>query len=158
MAAETEDFDVKIRIIFPSLTKSLPQKDSERINATGTFNFEPQPQVDTTQGIAATEDFVQETNNKERVATLKNNFDEMIAELDRIGAAFEKRAKHITLEYDPELAENEALANAEMDIFGSVSGKITYEMFKQTVDFENKINKFISHQAIENEGVFGSVA
>ena len=143
MATISEDFDVKIRVIFPFLTKSLPADDSERISATGTFNFDPPPQVDTAQGAAVNENRVKETPAADRVTSLKGELEDLLAGFDRIQEAMKKRSNHIILRYDPELTQNEALANAEADLFGVASGKITYQMYEQIVEYQEKINKYI---------------
>ena len=158
MAAITEDFDIKIRVVFPYLTKSLPKDDSDTITATGNFNFEPPPQVETPIGATTTSSPIKGINPSARADTLKSNLNSLAADFDNIQEAFRKRAKHIALKYDPELAQNESLANAEISIFGFASGEITYEMFDLVIDYENKIDKYISHMSIENEGVLSGVA
>lgn len=158
MAAVTDNFDVKIRIVFPFLTKSLSEDDSDRINATGNFNFEPPPQVDTAQGAIISESPIQELSKTERIENLKNELAEMLDEFDKIQEAMKAKAKHIVLVYDPELTKNEALAEAELELFGTQSGRISYEMFEEVLAYQEKINKYISHMSIENGGPLDSVA
>jgi len=158
MAAVSESFDVRIRVIYPRLTKSLPEDDSKRINATGNFNFEPPPQVDTAQGLAAESSPIKEKSTEERVDNLKKGLDGLLIDFDRIQDMMRKRAGHIVLEYDPELTQNEALANAEAELFGGASGQITYSMFEQTLALQEKVNKYISHMSIENDGVLNGAA
>ena len=158
MAAVTENFDVKIRVIFPFLTKSLPTDDSTRINATGNFNFEPPPQVDTAQGAVVSQSSVKEISKPERVQNLKTGLDELMDDFDLIQKVMRKRAGHIALNYDPELTKNEALASAEMDLFGASSGRITYAMFEEVLAYHEKINKYISHMSIENGGPLDAVS
>jgi len=156
MAAISENFDVRIRVVFPFLTKSLPKDDSERINATGTFNFDPPPQVDVAQGQAIGASPVKETSPKDRAKNLKDELVDLLAGFNRIQEAVRRRSQHITFKYDPELAENEALANAEADLFGTASGAITYDMFDKVMEYNEKIDKYISHLSIENEGVLNA--
>ena len=158
MAAISDNFDVKIRVVFPFLTKSLNTDDSSRINATGTFNFSPPPQVDTAQGTAVQSSPVKATPVQERARVLKGDLEDLLAGFNRIQEAMRSRAQHIVLKYDPELAENEALANAEVDLFGFASGAITYNMFNQVLDYQQKIDKYISHLSIENEGVLSAAS
>ena len=158
MAAITESFDVKIRVIFPFLTKSLPEDDNDRINATGNFNFEPPPQVDTAQGSVITNSPQAETSKTERIQNLKDGLSGLMDDFDRIQDSMRKKAKHITLRYDPEITQNESLANAEEALFGSASGAITYEMFEEVLAYNEQINKYISHMSIENGGTVESVA
>lgn len=158
MATVTDDFDVKIRVVFPFLTKSLPKDDNQRINATGNFNFEPPPQVDTATGSTVGTSPIQETNKEERKEELRTGLINLLERFDKIQSAMEKRSKHITMEYDPEITENEVLANAEIEIFGSASGSITYKKFEEVLAFHEKINKYIAHLSIENKGTVGRVA
>jgi O-acetylhomoserine/O-acetylserine sulfhydrylase-like pyridoxal-dependent enzyme len=158
MAAVTDDFDVKIKVVFPYLTKSLPTDDNERINATGNFNFDSRPQVDTAQGTIVSESPEAAISTAERVDNLKTGLQELLDDFDRIQAAMKEKAKHITLVYDPELTKNEALASAEAEIFGGAGGVITYEMFEQVLAYHEKLNKYISHLSVENGGTLDSVA
>ena len=154
----SDSFDVKIRVVFPRITKSLPDKDSEQISAIGAFTFSPPPTVDTTTSAAATSSLSQQVAEDDDVEKLKNDFNDLLADIERIEKVFAKRTGHIKLEYDPERVENDALATAEENIFGGASGVITYDMYKKVIDFQQKINKFISHQSIENEGMLSGVA
>lgn len=158
MAIVSEDFDVKVRVVFPFLTKSLSTDDNQQINATGNFNFEPPPQVDTAQGLGTGESPVTETTAEDRAEGLKNDLGDLLKRFNRIQEAMKKRSQHIILRYDPELTENEALANAETDLFGVASGAITYAMYEQVIGYEEKVNKYISHLSIENEGVLNGRA
>ena len=153
---ESKTFDFKISVIFPFVTKDLKDKDSTRINATGAFNFRSRPQVDTAVGPIISSDHKRIPTNAEEVTTLKKNFDTMLADISRIEVAMERKAKHITLTYDPELSENEALTDTEESIFGVASGRVTFPMYKQVLEFENRIDKYISHQSIENKGVLSA--
>jgi len=157
MAAENRSFDVRINIIFPLLTKSLNDKDVDRIKATGAFNFESRPQVDTAIGELASLSFEKTTGTKERVENLKKEFNNMLGDFARLEKAMEKKASHIVLKYDPEVAENETLTDAEETLFGVATGEITYQMYKKVLDYEHKVNKYISHQSVENQGAFSAV-
>jgi hypothetical protein len=152
---ESKNFDFKIDIVFPFLTKDLKDKDSDKINATGNFTFVSRPQVDTAVGPITSLNFEKISDKNDTVKRLKNGFASILGDIERIEKAMEAKARHITLKYDPELSENEALAEAEESIFGLASGNITYGMYKEVLDFENKIDKYISHQSIENGGVLG---
>lgn len=158
MAAVTDNFDVKIRVVFPYLTRSLPKNDNDRINATGNFNFNPPPQVDTAQGLILDPNPVKELSNESRIENLKTGLDNLLDDFDKIQEAMRKKASHLVLVYDPELTENEPLANAEKELFGSASGRITYKMFEEVLAFQEKINKYISHLSIENRGTLSRVA
>jgi hypothetical protein len=158
VAAVSENFDFKIKVVFPLLTKSLTDDDSSRITATGNFNFEPPPQVDTAQGQSVGESPVTQKEPNERVETLKSEFKDILGDLDLIEDAMKKRSGHITFKYDPELAENEVMANAEEALFGIATGSITFDQFLEVIKYQRKINKYISHTSIENEGLFTGAA
>lgn len=157
MPAISETFDVKIRVVFPFLTKSLSDDDSSAINATGNFNFNPPPQVSTVSSQIS-ENIVKEQTTKQRKERVREGLTGLLDDFDKIFRAMRERAQHIVLTYDPELAQNEALADAEEKIFGAASGRITYDMFEQVLEFQSKVDKYISHSSIENGGTIDSVA
>jgi len=154
MAQVTNNFDVKIRIVHPLLTKPLPSTDRNRIQATGSFTFEPPPQVDVGQGPVSSLDLRQDEALEDKIQSVRNGLEKAIDDIDRLEELLRKRSGHITFRYDAELADNEDIALAEEDIFGFASGAITYDMYMGVLKFEEKINKFISHMSMENEGAF----
>jgi len=154
----SEYFDVKIRVIFPRITKPLPEKDNAQINAVGNFNYEPPKTVASTSDVIADNDIFIPKTNKEKVENLKNTLSDLENKFEKILKYINKKCKHIVLEYDPNLTKNEALAAAEAELFGYASGAITYDMYEQTVRFQEKIDRYISHLSIENNGRLESVA
>ena len=153
-----DNFDVKIQVVYPYLTKSLNNKDRETVKAIGTFKFESRPQVETATSGAVQNNFVKAKSAADRAQTLKDKFGVLLSDLEKVEEVIKKRAGHITLKYNPELTENEALTNAEETVFGYPSGEITYARFKETIDFLSKVDKYISHQNVENQGVLSGVA
>lgn len=153
-----QNFDVRIQIVHPLLTKSLNKQDKSTLKATGSFKFDPRPQVDVATSSLLQENFVPAEEPSDRVENLKTDLSSIFSDLEKIEEAIKKRAGHITLEYDPEVAENESLANAEEVIYGNASGSITYERYKSTIDFMSRVDKFISHQNVENRGVLSGAA
>lgn len=158
MATISQNYDVRIKVIFPLLTKSISNKDVSRINATGSFSYQPQKQVDVIPQAVLDVNIIPEQNKDAETEKIKEDFGIILRDLKAIEEAFRKRSKHIILKYDAETTENEALANAEAALFGNASGEITYDMYAKTLAYEQKINKYISHQSIENKGVFGGAA
>ena len=158
MSEETGVFKVKIRVVFPYRTRTLPEKDNERINAVGGFNYQPPPTVESASAELLNGSSFEPRTQKEKVQELKDGLRSLADRFEKLLNLARKRSKHISLEYDPELTANESLASAEMDIFGSSSGVITYDMFEKTILFKEKINKYISHLSIENEGRLSNVA
>jgi hypothetical protein len=158
MPAISFNADLKIRVVFPTLTKSLPTSDRNKLGQTGTFKYEPRPQVETAQASNTETNFTASTPQKDRFNKLGEDLDDLIAEAERIEKVYRERSQGIVFEYDPANAQNEALATAEREIFGSASGRITYTMFEQILNLEEKINKWISHQSIINDGQLNGVA
>lgn len=154
MAYIEKTVDVLIKVVHPFLTKSLSSKDSSRLKATGTFNYVGQEQVDIGQSSLSSDNFSQDKTAQDKAEEIQDGLKKAINDINRIQEAIAKKANHIVFRYDPELAENEAIAQAEEDIFGFASGVITYEKYVAILEFEEKINKFISHMSIENEGNF----
>ena len=152
MAAVDFNADFQIKVVFPFLTKGLKNDDRSRIEATGTFSFTPRPQVDTSTSATNQVTLKQGQTDKERAAKVSDKLGDLLDEMGKIKKVFRKRSQNIILEYDPILTENEALADAEETLFGFASGTITYEMFEQILEFEAKVNKWLSHRSIANGG------
>lgn len=148
---------MKIRVVYPQLTKKMSGSDKSYLGQTGTFKYEPRPQVETAQVGNTEVNFSPSTPEKERFSKLGENLDDLIAQAEKIEAAFRKRAKNIVVEYDPTDAQNESLTDAESTLFGAASGRITYAMYERILEFEDKINKWISHQSIINDGKLNGI-
>jgi hypothetical protein len=145
--------DVQIIVVFPFLTKSLKEDQRERVLATGTFPYVPKPQVESIQAASSRQISDELLDTTGRVDRLKKDFDDMLKRLAKIREATRKRAKNVVFEYDPTLAENESYADAEETLFGVASGTITYAMYESLLDFEKKLDKWIGHKAISQEGL-----
>lgn len=154
----SKSFDVQISVVFPFLTKSLKDKDSKTIKASGSFNYQSPPQVNTAVGAKVSINYEKAESIDERVSRMKRELSQMIDDFDRVKKVLEERSKHIALRYDPELAQNESLADAEETLFGTASGNVDFNMYKSVLEYEEKIDRYISHQSIESEGAFGGVA
>lgn len=144
--------DVKIKVIFPLVTKSLKGDDRTRLNTTGSFTYTPKPQVDSAQGAIMAADFKEPVSNKTRAAKLQSNLGDLLAEIEKVKAFMAKKAKNVVFEYDPNLTQNELYADAEETLFGVASGTITYAMFEQILNFEEKVDRWIAHQSIAGGG------
>ena len=150
--------DFRIKVVFPFLTKGLKTDERERIEATGTFSFTPRPQVDTSTATTNKVTLKEGQTDRERAAKISNQLGDLLEEIEKIKNVFRKRAQNIILEYDPVLTENEALADSEETLFGFASGTITYEMFEQVLDFEVKVNKWLSQRSMANGGQLSDTA
>ena len=144
--------------LFPQLTKSLAGASREQITDTGAVTYQPRPQIETAKNSANLNDFTESPLQSEKVEELGKNLDELIEEATRLQKAFRKRAKNIVLEYNPDLLQNEGLAEAELNLFGTKNGEITYDMYEQILDLEEKIGRWLTHQSIINGGTIDGVA
>lgn len=149
MAIVTKSFDVKIDIKRPYITKNLSNDDFSKIIQTTTLKYES---LKTTAPQAATQ--VDETEEE-----TENPLAEAIKETDQIYEAFEdlasqaeKELNSIVFTYDPSLPENELMAEAERNLFGSASGVITFSKYKKVLAYEQIINRQISENMVENGG------
>ena len=158
MASINFNADVKIKVVFPNLTKGISSSSRAQVTDTGAVKFEPRPQVDATRVAGLQGEFTEEIPQNERVEQLGQDLDTLIDEARKILKAFKKRAKRIQLEYNPDAPVNEALVEAEENVFGTRSGTITMDMYDQMLDLEERINKWLTHQSILNGGVIDGVA
>jgi hypothetical protein len=145
--------DVRISVVFPFLTKSLKEEQRERVLATGIFPYVPKPQVESVQAASVRQVVDESIDTDRRISRLKVDFDDMLNRLRKIKDAARRRAKNIVFEYDPVLTENEAYTDAEETLFGVASGTITYSMYESLLEFEKKLDKWIGHKAISQEGL-----
>lgn len=157
MASINFNADMKIKVVYPQLTKKMSGSDKSQLGQTGTFKYEPRPQVETAQASNTEVNFSPSTPQKERFNKLGVDLDDLISQAEKIEAAFRKRAADVVVEYDALDIANESISDAEATIFGVASGKITYAMYESMLEFEDKINKWISHQSIINDGKLNSV-
>jgi hypothetical protein len=152
MAQVTFNADMRIRVVFPTVTKSLRIDDRKTLTASGTFAYTPKPQVDSAQSSLSEKDVTGTTSTTDRTANLIGDLDDLLKEIAKIKKAMRKKAKRVVFEYDPLVTANEAYADAEETLFGAASGTITYDMFESILDFEAKVDAWISHQSIANGG------
>lgn len=158
MAQINFNADFKIKVVYPYLTRSLTKDDKTRIGATGSFRYTPKPQVDSAQSANTTANYKEPASTKERAAKLQDGLLDLLKQIEQISQSMSKRAKGVVFKYDPALAENEEYTDAEETLFGFASGVITFDMYKQILDFEEKIDRWIGHQSIENNGKINGVA
>ena len=97
-------------------------------------------------------EFKEPLSNKERANKLHGRLEDLLSEIEKVKAFMAKKAKNVVFEYDPSLTQNEIYADAEETLFGVASGTITYAMFEQILNFEEKIDRWIAHQSIANGG------
>jgi hypothetical protein len=151
MSTVTKSFDVKINIIRPYITKNLSDNDFTKINQTTALKYESL-KTKTPEGIASTEEY----SDEELVDYLSDSvkeLDDIYDNFDDLTKQAEKELNAIVYTYDVSLPENELIANAERVLFGSASGVITFAKYKKVLAFEQILNREISEQIVNNDGV-----
>lgn len=151
MAIGTKSFDVKINVIFPHITKSMPTKDSQRIQQTTFFKYEPQKSVAQTEGSLSFTTEEEETN-EQKMDNLNIELETIKGDFKRLENQADKAFKNYAFAYDINNTQNEALRNAEEAIFGSATGIITQDKYKKVLNLMSAIDELITEQTIENGG------
>ena len=151
MATISKSFDVKISIVRPYVTKNLSQDDLFKINETTALKYESLKST-APQGLAETSELSDEEVSNYLADSVKE-LDDIYDNFDDLTKQAEKELNSIVYTYDVTLPENELIANAERALFGSASGVITFAKYKKVLAFEQIINREISEQMINNNGV-----
>jgi len=153
MATITENFDVQISVITPKVTKNLKKRDLDRLTATNNIKYTAQKSTDASSSpLINNQVYSVDDEVKSDADYLLDEFEDILGEIERIQSVVDKRSKDLYIEYNPYSAENEALAQAEETLFGYASGKITYEMYKQVIEYNERINKYLSQKSINSNG------
>lgn len=151
MALITTNYDVKINIIRPFITKNISEVDLSKITQTNTLKYEA---LKTTAPQSSLEDVIR--NEISPLDSLKESIEHMDSiynQFDDLAALAEKDLNKIVYTYDVSLLENELMANAERALFGSASGVITFAKYKKVLAYEQLLNRQISENMINNGGV-----
>jgi len=149
MAIVTKSFDVKIDIKRPYITKNLSNDDFSKIIQTTTLKYES---LKTTAPQAATQVDEAEEETGNPLAEAIKETDQIYEEFEDLASQAEKELNSIVLTYDPSLPENELIAEAERNLFGSASGVITFSKYKKVLAYEQIVNRQISENMVENGG------
>lgn len=151
MATINKSFDVKVNIVRPYITKNISDVDSLKISQTTSLKYETLKTL-APEGTAATSETTEEESSGD-LLDLSKRLDNLCDSFEDMMARAEKVLKQIVFTYDVTLPENETIANAERDIFGSASGIITFEKYKKILDFEEILNRELLERMVENNGV-----
>ena len=145
-------YDVCIKVTSPAMTHSLMATDTYTLYDQGIFTYTAPIDVEYEKtGNIIIKESVSATS-KERIAIVSTQITDMLQEIGKILGVFANRAGNITLTYDTQSLANEALASAEETIFGTKTGKITYSMYEKVLYLEGKIDKWLSHSSMVNQG------
>lgn len=144
------DFDFKIVVTSPFLTKSLSRSVRERLTASGEFTFTEPKQVEVRLSAAEP---ASQLEGPDVTDSLKIQLDETLGKMDNLASIIDSRCKHIIVTYDPNKKSDEAIAEACLKIFGEATGQITYKMYVEVIKYLQKLDKFLAHKSVENEGV-----
>lgn len=151
-----KNFDVKIKIVFPYLTKNMSDKDSERISRSTLFKYKPQESIASPQMVSQSE-ISEEKDDKdlalELIKRLKNIYDGL-ADLKKIAR---RGLKDIVYRYDVKNPENEQIYLAEEGLFGIPTGEITLNKYESALQFKSLIEKEVTRRALA-KGVENEVA
>ena len=157
MALINFNADVRIKVVFPYVTKSLKDTDRSRVTATGSFTYEPRPQVESAHSVFEDTASTVPLTVKQRSINLQSTLGDLLAEIAKIKKFMAKKAKNIIFQYDPVETRNESYADAEETLFGVASGVIDYGKFEKILELEEKIDRWIAHQSIANGGTLNGI-
>lgn len=151
MPAVETDFDFKISIIQPELTRGLPSSSKDRINLSGEFIYTPPAQINPTFSAQTTE--LKPEDVEDTIESLNGDLKEQREQIDRLLAIIDQRCSHLIATYNPNLKKDEAIAEACEKIFGVADGRITYKMYAATIEKLQKLELFMGHRSIQNQGL-----
>lgn len=153
MATIQHYFDVKINVVFPHISKTIPEKDSERIQTTNFFKYEAQKSVQQPDLalFAPQEEEVDETN-EDRVKRIDNELEVMEDDFKRLEDRADKAFKDYVFVYDVTDPAFEQLKEAEEAIFGVATGRITQDKFTKVLDLIDVVDEMVIDATIENRG------
>jgi hypothetical protein len=146
-----KNFDVKINVIFPHITKSMPVKDSKRIQETTFFKYEPQKSIAQTEGSLSFEK-IEEQTNEQKMDELNQELEGLKNDFKRLEDQSNKAFKNYAFSYDVNDVKNEALRTAEEAIFGTATGIITQDKYKKVLNLMSAIDELIMEKTIDNGG------
>ncbi|MDD3412452.1 MAG: hypothetical protein PHY47_00465 [Lachnospiraceae bacterium] len=147
----TKIFDVKINVVYPHITKTIPAKDSERIQQTTFFKYEPQKSVAQPELLSAVATNEPESNN-DRLARTNEELEEIKNDFIRMEEKANNAFKNYSYTYDIEDPRNEGIRNAEEAIFGVATGTITQAKYKKVLDLISAVDSKLVDLTVSNGG------
>lgn len=146
----SKSIDVKIKIVYPQISRTIPNKDSAKIRETNFAKYEPQKTIAAVQSTAAV--FTPKQEEDEWTKSITNEMKELEYDLARLERMADKKLKDKKYTYDVKDPKNDPLLEAEKAIFGSASGVITYDMFKEVLCLKDAIDQMVAEETIVNGG------
>lgn len=143
-----KNFDVKISVVFPYLTKNISEKDSERISRNTLFKYEAQRAIPTPQ-LAAEPVTTQEEEEDSPATKLAKRFKKIYDDFDALKRQAEKNLEGVVYLYDVTSLNYEDIATADESIFGWASGEITFTKYKQAMEMKEMIEEEMQRREIQ---------
>lgn len=152
MALINKSFDVKINVIYPHISKTIPDKDSDRIQTTTLFKYESQKSLEQPDAALYQPEEDETVSNETRVKKVDEELEQMESDFKRLEDKTESAFANYVYEYDITDPANEALASAEEAIFGVATGIITQAKYKKVLELLDSLDDMLIDATIENEG------
>jgi hypothetical protein len=153
VANTQKSFDVKVNVVYPHISKTIPEKDSKRIQTTNFFKYEPQKAVTQPDlSLYQPPEEKEAETNETRMKKLDGKLEEMESEFKRLEDKTEKSFQNYVYTYEIDDASTEAIANAEEAIFGVATGIITQAKYKKVLELLDTIDQMLVDATIENGG------
>ncbi len=155
--AITINFDFKVNVVQPFLTRGLQSSSKQHINLTGEFKFTKPKPIETQNGVFLEVEPVRDLTSQEKVEQLKARLGSAFEQLDIFAKIIDKRCKDIIVSYDPSKKSEEGISGSCEKIYGSASGKITYPMYAKAIEMLHKLDQFLAHRTVQNEGALDGI-
>lgn len=153
MAVIQRYFDVKINVVFPHISKTIPTKDSERIQTTNFFKYEAQKSVQQPDlNLFSTQEEPVEESNEDRVKRIDSELEVMEDDFKRLEDRANQAFANYVFVYDVTDPAFEQIKEAEEAIFGVATGRITQDKFTKVLDLIDVIDEIVIDATIENRG------
>jgi hypothetical protein len=152
MASISLSFDVRINIIRPFITKNISENDLGRITQNSALKYESL-KTNVTQGSLDSGEDTDELSPMDKLDESIKQMDSIYDDFNNLAEMAERDLNKIVFTYDPSLEENELIANAERELFGSASGVITFQKYKKVLAYEQILNREMSEKMVNNGGM-----
>ena len=145
MLRETS-FDVKISIVHPHLTRTMPGTDSAKISTNTLFKYTAQKALNT-----STSEMVEEPAAVISAADLTQQIMEKAKEVRKqysdIERVVDERLKGLVQTYSLADPDDANIAESEEYIFGTSTGAITYQQYDRCLDLVQDVAQEIQRRA-----------
>jgi hypothetical protein len=143
-------FDVQLKIIRPALTKGLDPFANKGLSPIPEFKFTKPKQVEVETGVFLSQE--EHSVVAPLIDAVKSRLSETLKNLDLVIQTIDQRCQGISVVYDINKKSDEAIASSCEKIYGSATGTITYSMYTKAVETLHKLDRFLAHKTILNEG------